>query len=154
MAELIQPATSSSWADLSSGVLNKVFASLSIRATVACERVCSSWYQILTVDPACGVWGEEWTVLNSMSGDANNSITEYGAEFRLPLLGEAQTRIWPLRRLQGVHQISLGSAKFPLGLYSQLPDNCIVHRLLAQLQRTSGPSLALHMSGMYTSAHC
>ena len=72
-----QPATSSSRADLSSELLSEVFARLSTRATIECERVCSSWYQILKVDAACGVWGEEWTVLNSISGAASTIITDY-----------------------------------------------------------------------------
>ncbi len=144
MAKISQPATSSSWADLSSEVLNEVFASLSMRATIACESVCSSWYQILKVDPASGVWGEKWTVLNPMSGFASNSITEYGAEFQLPLSEESENGIWLLHRLQGVYQINLGSAEAPLGLHNQLPDNCIAHRLLAKLQQAPAPSLALH----------
>ncbi len=152
MAELSQPATSSSWADLSSEVLSEVFASLSTRATIACESVCSSWYQILKIDPACGVWGEEWTVLNSMTGAASRSITGYGAEFQVPLSEESENGIWLLHRLQGVYQINLGSAAAPLGLSNQLPDNCIVHQLLAKLQAPV-PSLALHLSGMDASAH-
>ncbi|DBA72465.1 TPA: hypothetical protein ACH3X2_010487 [Trebouxia sp. C0005] len=83
-----------------------------------------------------------------MSGDASNSITEYGAEFHLPLSEESEAEIWLLHRMQGVCQINLGSAKAPLNLHNQLPDNCIVHRLLANLQQAPSPSLALHLSGM------
>ncbi len=149
-----QPATSSSWADLSSEVLSEVFASLSTRATVQCERVCSSWYQILKVDPACGVWGEEWTVLNSTSRAASRIITDYEAEFRVPLSEESEDGNWLLHRLQGVYHINLGSAAAPLGLYNQLPDNCIVHQLLAKLQQDPASNLALHLSGMDASASC
>ncbi|KAL0042733.1 hypothetical protein WJX79_009066 [Trebouxia sp. C0005] len=81
-----------------------------------------------------------------MSGDASNSITEYGAEFHLPLSEESEAEIWLLHRMQGVCQINLGSAKAPLNLHNQLPDNCIVHRLLANLQQAPSPSLALHLS--------
>jgi len=109
---------------------------------------------MLKVDPACGVWGKSWTVLNPMSGDAGNSITEYGAEFQLPLSEESEDEIWLLHRLQGVYQIKLGSAELPLGLHNQLPDNCIVHRLLAKLQQAPAPSLALHLSGMYAFVYC
>ncbi len=132
---------------MSSEILSEVFASLSMRATVVCESVCSSWNQILKVDPACGVWGEMWTVLNRMSGDASNGMTEYGAEFHLPLSEESEDVIWLLHRLQSVSQINAGSAKAPLNLHNQLPDNCVVHRLLANLQAPT-PSLALHLSGM------
>ena len=112
MAKISQPATSSSWADLGSGILSKVFASLSMRPTVACESVCSSWYQSLKADPACGVWGKKWTVLNPMSGGASNSITQYRTEFQLPLSEESEDELWLLHRLQGVYQINLGSANF------------------------------------------
>ena len=147
-----QAATSSSWADLSSEVLSEVFARLSTRATIECERVCSSWYQTLKVDPACGVWGEDWTVLNSMSGAASRIITDHEAEFRVPLSEESENGIWVLHRLQGVYQINLGSAAAPLGLCNQLPDNCIVHQLLAKLQQAPASNLALHLSGMDASA--
>ena len=89
-----------------------------------------------------------------MSGDAGNSITEYGAEFQLPLSEESENEIWVLQRLKGVYQIKSGSAKLPLSLHHQLPDNCIVHCLLAKLQQAPAPSLALYLSGMYAFVYC
>jgi len=125
-----------------------------MRATVACESVCSSWYQILKVDPAYGVWGEKWTVLNPRAGAASRIITDFGAEFQLPFSEESEDDIWLLHRLQGVCQINLGDARLPLGLHNQLPDNCLFHRLLAKLQQAPAPDLALHLSGMDASVYC
>jgi hypothetical protein len=69
----------------------------------------------------------------------------------VPLSEESEHGIWLLDRLQGVYWINLGSAAGPLGLYNQLPDNCIVHRLLAKLQQAPASNLALHLSGLYAS---
>ena len=91
-----------------------------------------------------------------MSGDAGNTITEYGAEFQLPLSEESEDEIWLPHRLQGVRQINLGSAKLPLGFHNQMPDNCVVHRLplLAKLQQAPASSLVLHLSGIDAGVYC
>ena len=85
---------------------------------------------------------------------AGRIITDYEAEFRVPLSEESENGFWLLHRLQGVCQINLGDARLPLGLHNQLPDNCLFHRLLANLQQAPAPGLALHLSGMDASLYC
>lgn len=57
----------------------------------------------------------------------------------MPLSEESEHGIWLLDCLQGVYWINLGSAAAPLGLYNQLPDNCIATSLKSRLL-----ALAIH----------